>query len=90
MLVFRWASVAPFTPFSLIQPLFISLTFFISTLRQDSSAPPLTQEFYAFRRNSIFLCRSSCLEILCLVKLDIQTTAFKMAMKTHLFKSYLC
>ena len=62
MLVFRWASVAPFTPFSLIEPLFISLTFFISTLRQDSSAPPLTQELYAFRHISIFLCRSFCLK----------------------------
>ena len=37
------------TPFSLIQPLFICLTFSVSTLHQDSSAPPLTQELYAFR-----------------------------------------
>ena len=36
------------TPFSLIQPLFISLTFSTSTLYQDSSAPPLAQELYAF------------------------------------------
>ena len=37
------------TPFSLIQPLFICLTFSVSTLHQDSSAPHLTQELYAFR-----------------------------------------
>ena len=37
------------TPFSLIQPLFICPTFFVSTLHQDSSAPHLTQELYAFR-----------------------------------------
>ena len=37
------------TPFSLIQPLLICLTFSVSTLHQDSSAPHLTQEFYAFR-----------------------------------------
>ena len=37
------------TPFSLIQLLFICLTFSMSTLHQDSSAPPLTQELYAFR-----------------------------------------
>ena len=35
--------------FSLTQPLFICSNFSVSTLRQDSSAPPLTQEFYAFR-----------------------------------------
>ena len=29
-------------PFSLIQPLFICLTFFVSTLHLDSSVPPLT------------------------------------------------
>ena len=34
--------------FSLTQPLFICLTFSMSTLHQGSSAPPLTQEFYAF------------------------------------------
>ena len=37
------------TPLSLIQPLFICLTFSMSTLHQDSSAPHLTQELYAFR-----------------------------------------
>ena len=37
------------TTFSLIQPLFICLTFSVSTLYQDSSAPHLTQELYAFR-----------------------------------------
>ena len=37
------------TPFSLIQPLFTCLTFSVSTLHQDSSVPPLTQELYAFR-----------------------------------------
>ena len=37
------------TPFSLIQPLFICLTISVSTLHQDSSAPHLTQELYAFR-----------------------------------------
>ena len=36
------------SPFSLLQPLFICLTFSVSTLHQDSSAPPLTQELYAF------------------------------------------
>ena len=36
------------TPFSLIQPLFICLTFSVSTLNYDSSAPSLTQELYAF------------------------------------------
>ena len=35
------------TPFSLIQPLFIYLTFSVSTLHPDSSTPPLTQELYA-------------------------------------------
>ena len=38
----------PVTPFSLIQPLFICLAFFMSTLHQNSSAPPLIQELYAF------------------------------------------
>ena len=38
------------TPFSLIQPLFICLTFSVSTLHQHSSAPHLTQELYAFRK----------------------------------------
>ena len=37
------------TPFSLMQPLFICLTLSVSTLHQDSSALPLTQELYAFR-----------------------------------------
>ena len=37
------------TPFSLIQPLFICLTFSVSTLNYDSSAPSLAQELYAFR-----------------------------------------
>ena len=36
------------TPFSLIQPLFVCLTFSMSTLHQDNSAPHLTQELYAF------------------------------------------
>ena len=36
--------------FALIQPLFICLTFSVSTLHQDSSAPHLSQELYAFRR----------------------------------------
>ena len=36
------------TPFSLMQPLFICLTFSVSTLHQDSSTPPLTQELYTF------------------------------------------
>ena len=38
------------TPFSLIQPLFICLTFSVSALHQDSSAPHLTQELFAFRK----------------------------------------
>ena len=37
------------TPFSLIQPLFICLTFSVSTLYQDSSASHVTQELYALR-----------------------------------------
>ena len=36
------------TLFSLIHPLFICLTFSMSTVYQDISAPPLTQELYAF------------------------------------------
>ena len=36
-------------PFSLTQLLFICLTFSMSTLHQDSSAPHLAQELYAFR-----------------------------------------
>ena len=37
------------TAFSLIHPLFICLTFSMSTAHQDSSAPHLTQELYTFR-----------------------------------------
>ena len=37
------------TPFSLIHLLFICLTFSVSVLSQDSSAPHLTEELYAFR-----------------------------------------
>ena len=37
------------THFFLIQPPFICPTFSMPTLYQDSSAPPLTQELYAFR-----------------------------------------
>ena len=37
------------TPFSLIHPLIICMTFSVFTLHQDSSAPPLTRELYAFR-----------------------------------------
>ena len=37
------------TPFSLIQPLFICLTFLVSTVHLDSSASTLTQELHAFR-----------------------------------------
>ena len=36
------------TPFSLIQPLLICLSFSVSTLHQDCSTPPLTQELYIF------------------------------------------
>ena len=43
------------TSFSLIQPMFICLTFSMSTLHQDSSAPPLTQEFYAHNNTHIIL-----------------------------------
>ena len=58
------------TPFSLIQPLFNCLTFSMSILHQDSSAPPLTQELYAFRiykdqniwTSLVFPCCSFCLE----------------------------
>ena len=55
--------------FFLIQLLFICLTFSMSILHQDSSAPPLTQELYAFRTQRPkhldivhFPCRSFCLE----------------------------
>ena len=43
-----FAQNLPVTPFSLILPLFICLTVFMSTFHLDSSAPPLTQELYAF------------------------------------------
>ena len=47
---FYWLQICcSVTPFSLIQPLFICLTFSMPTLHQDSSAPHLTQELYAFR-----------------------------------------
>ena len=36
------------TPSSLMQPLFVSLVFFVSTVHQGSSAPPLTKELYTF------------------------------------------
>ena len=58
------------TPFSLIQPLFICLTFSVSTLHQDSSAPPLTQELYTHFSHKdqniwtllVSQCCSFCLE----------------------------
>ena len=65
------------TSFSLIQPMFICLTFSMSTLHQDSSAPPLTQELYTFRTlrpkhlDIAHFPMSLLLSgILCLVKLD--------------------
>ena len=66
------------TPFSLIQPLFICLTFSVSTLHQDSSAPPLTQEHYTFhtlRPEHLDIAHFPILlllsGILCFMKLDI-------------------
>ena len=44
----RQKSCHSFFFFFLIQPLFICLTFFVSTLHQDSSALPLTQKLNAF------------------------------------------
>ena len=80
------------TPFSLIQPLFICLTFSVSTLHQDSSTPLLTQELYAFRTlTKTFGHRSfshavpSVLNSLPHEIRHIQSTTY-----THLFKSYLC
>ena len=65
------------TPFSLIQPLFICLTFSVSTLHQDSSAPPLIQELCAlctYRSKHLviphFRVPLLLSGILCLVKLD--------------------
>ena len=85
------------TPFSLIQPLFICLTFSVSTLHQDSSTPLLTQELYAFRtltktfgHRSFSHATPSVWNSLPHEIRHIQsTTAFKVALKTHLFKSYL-
>ena len=82
----------------MIQPLFICLTFSVSTLHKDSSDPPLTQELYAFRTyrpKHLDIAHFPMLLLLsgivCLMKLrhTQSTTAFKTPLKTHLFKSYL-
>ena len=73
------------TPFSLIQPLFICLTFSVSTLNYDSSAPSLTQELYAFRTPrpkhldiAHFPIPLLLSGILCLVRLDIFSQPLKL------------
>ena len=86
------------TPSSLIQTLFICLIFSMSTLHQDSSTPPLTQQLFAFptwRPKHLDIAHFPMplllSGILCLVKLDIlNQPAFKTALKAHLYKSYLC
>ena len=69
------------------------------TLHQDSSAPPLTQELYAFRTwrpKQLYIAHFPMplllSGILCLVKLNIisQPQHFEQRLKTDLFKSYLC
>ena len=66
-----------FTLFSLIQPLFICLTFSMSTLHQDSSAPHLTRilRIPHIKTKHLDIAHFPTLlflsEILCLMKLDI-------------------
>ena len=85
------------TPSSLIQPLFICLSFSVSTLHQDSCAPPLTQKLRiphiktkTFGHRSFSKTAPSFWNSLPREIRHIQsTTAFKTALKTHLLKSYL-
>ena len=85
------------TPFSLIQPLFICLTFSVSTLHQDSSASHLTQELHiphiktkTSGHHSFSHAAPSVWNSLPHDIRHIQSvTAFKTALKPHLFKSFL-
>ena len=81
------------------QPLFICLTFSMSTLHQDSSAPRLTQKNLrishiktkTFGHRSFSFAAPSVWNFLPREIRHIQSvTAFKTAPKTYLFKSYLC
>ena len=82
---------------SLIQPLIICLTFFMSTLHRDSSALPLTQELRishlktkTFGHLSFFYTDPSVWNSLPREIRHIQsTTAFKTVPTTHLSKFYL-
>ena len=87
------------TPFSLIQPLFICLTFSMSPLHRDKSAPLLTARTLripqiktkTFGHRTFYYAAPFVWNSLPREIRHIQsTTALKTAPKTHLFKSYLC
>ena len=85
-----------------MQPLLICVVFFMCTLRQDNSAPPLTEELYAcytLRPKHLdmvffFLLLRSAPSVWTSVSLGIghirSTAAFKIALKTPVLKTNYC